>query len=70
MEDDLKDFKDRLKEYRISRGWSKKYIADQLGMSTDALLSWENGTRTPPVWVQELMFYKMKDLGLPENVKC
>src|ERR1700694_1287751 len=64
----------RLKAERELRGWSQKYVADQLGADHYYLSRWERGTASPsPYYRQKLcvLFGKTtKELGLlPEEAE-
>ncbi|HEY4536998.1 MAG TPA: helix-turn-helix transcriptional regulator [Erysipelothrix sp.] len=37
----------RLKELRESRGFMQKYVADKIGVKSNTLSGYENGTRSP-----------------------
>ena len=37
----------RLKELREKRGYLQKYVADKIGVKSNTLSGYENGTRTP-----------------------
>src|SRR6266487_198332 len=58
----------RLREERELRGWSQKYVTDQIGVDPYYLSRWERGTATPsPHYRQKLclLFGKnAKELGL------
>jgi tetratricopeptide (TPR) repeat protein/transcriptional regulator with XRE-family HTH domain len=58
----------RLKEVRELRGWSQKYVADQIGADNYYLSRWEHGTASPsPYYRRKLcLLFGMdaKELGL------
>src|SRR5215467_15936163 len=61
----------RLREEREIRGWSQKYVTDQIGVDPYYLSRWERGTATPsPHYRQKLcaLFGKnAKELGLLQD---
>src|SRR5579862_2419849 len=61
-----------LKEARELRGWSQKFVAEQIGADHYYLSRWERGTATPsPYYRQKLcvLFGKnAKELGLLQEV--
>lgn len=64
----------RLKEARELRGWSQKYVADEIGADRYYLSRWEHGTASPsPYYRQKLcaLFGKnARELGLlPDDVR-
>src|SRR5690349_2546192 len=58
----------RLREARELRGWSQKYVADEIGADRYYLSRWEHGTASPsPFYRQKLcaLFGKnARELGL------
>ncbi|HZS77454.1 MAG TPA: tetratricopeptide repeat protein [Ktedonobacteraceae bacterium] len=64
----------RLREARELRGWSQKYIADQIGADHYYLSRWERGTASPSPYYRQklctLFGMNAKELGLlPEDGK-
>ena len=43
----MAEFKDRLKELRISKGWSQDVLADKLQITRSAIGNYEQGKRIP-----------------------
>lgn len=39
--------KDKLKSFRLSKGWSQAEFARRLGLSAVAIRKWESGERKP-----------------------
>lgn len=37
----------RLKEFRLRHGWSKRRMAEKLGVSIPSIIRWEEGTSEP-----------------------
>ena len=37
----------RLRGFRLENGWSKRAIAERLGVSTPSIMRWEDGTAEP-----------------------
>ena len=37
----------RLRTFRLEHGWSKRAIAELLGVSTPSIMRWEDGTAEP-----------------------
>ena len=37
----------RLQHFRLKNGWSKRAIAQQLGVSIPSIMRWEDGTSVP-----------------------
>ena len=37
----------RLQRFRLKNGWSKRAIAQQLGVSIPSIMRWEDGTSVP-----------------------
>jgi transcriptional regulator with XRE-family HTH domain len=41
------DFKDKLLELRMAKGWSQKKLADEIGVSQVAITNWEHRGQVP-----------------------
>lgn len=44
-----------MKEFRLSTGLSQSKFADYFGIPVRTLQEWEQGRRTPPVYLLELL---------------
>lgn len=53
-----------IKDLRIATGMTQKAFAEYFGISKRAIESWEEGRRECPVYLFELMKYKLEHEGL------
>lgn len=59
-------FAEKLIEYRKSRGWKNiAPIHEYTGIPKENLWAWEASRRVPPVYLQNLLFFKLDRVGLP-----
>lgn len=49
------DIKDRIKELRLSNGWSQQELADKLGVTNVAVSQWERGVKQPKMEMREAL---------------
>lgn len=55
MDNPIQNARNKLQDERQRRGWSRKYVADQLGVSEYTIGQWERGKHMPyPVHIQKL----------------
>jgi predicted transcriptional regulator len=52
-------FKEALLYYINNRGWTIRHVARKTKVPESTLYSWTCGKRIPPVWQQELLFFRM-----------
>lgn len=68
------DFKDKLKELRLSENLSQKKLADSIGVAQSSINYWEKGQRTPSIGaVQKLAEYfdiDVSELLAPDTYKA
>jgi len=43
----MRELGERLRGYRLERGWSKRAVARLLGVSTPSIMRWEEGSAEP-----------------------
>lgn len=49
------EIKDRIKQLRLSRGWSQQELADKLGVTNVAVSQWERGVKQPKMEMREAL---------------
>jgi transcriptional regulator with XRE-family HTH domain len=52
---------EQLKQFRKSRGWSQKRLADELGVIQQAISKWEAGKREIPKYIEKSIGYLEKN---------
>ena len=52
---------EEIKKYRKQHGWTQKNMAQYLEIPLITYVQWENGTRTPPKYLIQLIKYKLKN---------
>jgi DNA-binding transcriptional regulator YiaG len=55
-------FKDGVRAERARLGLSQQGLSDALGIPKRTIEDWEGGRRTPPPWVEKLLFEKLKQM--------
>jgi transcriptional regulator with XRE-family HTH domain len=43
----MRELGDRLRGFRLEKGWSKRAVAQLLGVSTPSIMRWEDGSAEP-----------------------
>ena len=64
---EIKSFPETLKAHRIARHMSQEYLAEQLGVTRQAVSKWESGTSEPST-ANLLALAKLYDISLDELV--
>ena len=59
-------FSVELREFRKSKGWSKKFLTDKLNVPYQTWCNWESDTNEPPFYVMELLMEKLKRMAKGE----
>lgn len=49
------DIKDRIKQLRLSKGWSQQMLAEKLGVTNVAVSQWERGAKQPKMEMREAL---------------
>ncbi len=49
------EIKDRIKQLRLSHGWSQQELADKLGVTNVAVSQWERGVKQPKMEMREAL---------------
>lgn len=57
-------FSNRIRAERTSAGLTQQALADILGSSVRTIEDWESGKRTPPEYVQRLLFHYLNTIEL------
>lgn len=55
-------FKDELKQARAKTGLTQKQLADALQIPFYTLMKWEQGNRTPAIYVQQSILKQIKPI--------
>ncbi len=54
------EYKDEIKELRVSMGLSQQKLSDLLEIPLRTIEAWERGLRVPPDYVQRLVLKEMR----------
>ena len=58
----MNDFAKALKGYISKRGWTIKHVSRKTKVPETTLYAWTCGSRIPPEYIQDLLFYRMDGL--------
>ncbi len=63
----MENFGKQLKAYRELRGWSRQFVATKTDIPVATIEAWEAERRTPPGYVQALLYNSLNSIGLPND---
>ena len=55
----MDSFSKRLKDYISERGWKIKSVSKKTGIPEATIYAWTGGSRVPPDYIQDLIFYRL-----------
>ncbi len=64
--DKVAEFKLRLRDYRKSKGWTMKFIANKMNIPYVTWVSWEGLGQEPPSYFQEMIMEKLERIAKGE----